>query len=235
MQRTVLRSMAAILAGWIASFVGAAVTLSVIATLHPEPFTSTEPYGVGWLLVLLLVSGVHDAVGGFVTAAIARRDEVKHGIGLVVFTIAIALCFLSLHKDATKTPTWYPTVFLTLIVPSTLFGVWLRMRQPILIGKVPPSVLRALSDLRLSIAVSVDHFRFPIAAVVSVVTFLAGVYVGMLLSGGWLLVSRRFFGQGRGDDVAIPACLLLSILLSVLLARYIYRKIMTPDASLLRD
>jgi uncharacterized membrane protein len=123
-------------------------------------------------------------------------------------------------------PTWYKIAAYALAAPFSVFGGWLRAKQDALAKGMPKSVVGTVDNIRLSIAITVDHFRFPIATVASVVTFLMGLRVGILLTGGGLLVIRRFLGEEHPGDVVVPLGIALSLFLSAFLARYVYRKIM---------
>lgn len=238
MNRTVLRSLAAILLGWLVTLGGYVVTMVVIALFNPEAFKPAVHYSTGYWLVTLSVGLFSSAVGGFVTGIIARRREIAHAIGLVLFGVLASMCLPSSHTNTMSVPNWYWIAGYVLMPSSTILGGWLRAKQHILVTRMPGRMVRTVDDLRLSVALTVDFFRFPIAAVVSVVTFVISFYAGILSGGAALLAMRKFSGEEPGDDVAAVLISLIfgaSLLLAFLLSRYFYRKIMLRDTSPMND
>lgn len=233
-----MRSVAAILLGWLVTLGGYVVTMVVIALFNPEAFKPAVHYSTGYWLVTLSVGLFYSVVGGFVTGVIARRREIAHAIGLVVFGLLISKCLPSGHTNTMSVPNWYWIAGYVLGAPSTVLGGWLRAKQHLLVSRIPGRVVRTIDDLRLSTALTVDFFRFPIAVVVSVGTFVISFYVGILSAGAGLLAIQRFLGgEPRGDVGIIPVSLvfLASFLLAFLLSRYFYRKIMLRDTSLMNE
>jgi hypothetical protein len=233
-----LRSFIAIPSGWAVAAGGGFATMLIIALFNLESFRPGSTFSTGWLLFTLLVSFVWATIGGFVTASIARRSEIKHGIGLILLTLAVYLClgFLSGHKsDAPQIPSWCQVAGLVSLIPSTLLGAWLRMRRGALLQKMPAGASGTVNDLWLSVAVSVDHFRFPMAIGVAVITVLVGACLGMLLAGAYLVAIHRFWGRDSVLSEGALVCMALSFLLSCVLARRIFRRIMAADTSLMKD
>lgn len=105
--RIVLRSIAAILLGWLVAFGGVVVTIVVIGLFDPETFKPAEHHSIGYWLISLFVGLIYSVVGGFVTGVIARRREVAHAIGLVVFGLLISQCWPSGDTSTTFVPNWY--------------------------------------------------------------------------------------------------------------------------------
>lgn len=239
MNKSVVRSLIAVASGWAVAFAGGFATMLVIAICNPEGFRTREAASsTGSLLVTLLVSIPWSVIAGFVTARIARRDEIKHGIGLILLTVAVYACncFLAWHKSGViQTPVWYHVAGQVLLVPSVLFGAWLQMRRRILPQKAPAGVAEAANDLWLSIMILVDQFRLPIAVVLSVITALAGTFVGIWLMGIGILGVRKLMGLDGFFLGASPLCLMVSFFLSCMLARRVFKRIMTVDDSRMKD
>jgi hypothetical protein len=238
MNRNLLRSVAAILSGWLVTVVGYIVTMVIIALFNPETFKTSAHYSLGYWLVTLFVGLIYSIVGGFITGIVARRREVAHAIGLVVFGLLISECWPRGDQNTTSVPDWYSIVAYVLGPLFTVLGGWLRAKQDILVSRVPGCIVTTVDDLRLSAALTVDAFRFPIAVVVSVALFVIGLYGGLLAGGAALLAMRRFCGEEPEGDVAAALISLLlgvSLLLALPLSRYSYRKIMLRDHSLMKD
>lgn len=237
MGRTMLRSLIAVLCGWAAMFGGSVVTMTVIAFFHAEDFAPGAPFSAGWWLVNLLVLFLWAVVGGFVTGVVARRYEIRHAIGLIAIAVAgyVLLAALNRNKStAPQVPSGYIIAGYILLVPSILLGGWLRMRQAVVLQKMPAGVNRAARDLWLLIVRAVGYFRFPIAIVASAVAFLGGLYLGLLLWGLAFLEGRELPDGSRGD-VVLALCLITSFSVAAVLARYVFRKIMPADTSLMKD
>jgi hypothetical protein len=185
--RGILRSTVAIASGWIVAVGGYILTVVVFALFNQEGFTPGVPLSAGWLFVTLAVSAVWSVVAGFVTGVIARRREIAHASGLVLFTLIVSVCFVSRNRNLGQVPTWYMIAGMVLTSLAILVGGWLRRSQRILLGKMPEGVVPAADDARLSMAATVDRWRFLIAAAVTFVTFLACFWALVLGAGKGLL------------------------------------------------
>ncbi len=239
MDGNILRSVIAIPSGWVVAVAGDLATMLVIALFDsPVNVRPGEPVSTAWLLVSLPVCIVWSVVAGFATGAIARRSEIKHGIGLILFTFAVCAFswFLGRHKSsAVQVPTWYQIASLISLIPSVLLGAWLRMRRKTLAQKVPAGVAGTANDLWLSIKILVDQFRFPTAVVVSFVVVLGGTFVGKWLTVIGLLVVRAIFGVDLFSPAVCFLCMTVFFFLSCVLARRLFKKIVAVDTSLMED
>lgn len=230
------RSLIAVAAGWAAAFAGGIATMLVIAICRPANFGTREAaLSTRSLLATLLMSIPWSVIAGFVTGGIARRNEVKHGIGLILFTLVVYACSCLLgpgRGNAVQSPTWFQATGCVLSVPSVLLGAWLQMRRRILPQKAPMGLAGAANDLWLSIAILADPFRFPIAIVVSVIIALGGAGFGTLLMGIGLLGIRDLLGLDHISPAVHILCAAISFSLSCVLARRVFRRIMKPETSL---
>ncbi|MGE5294977.1 MAG: hypothetical protein ACM3VT_09110, partial [Solirubrobacterales bacterium] len=159
--------------------------------------------------------------------------------GLILFTLVAYACSCLLggrRSDTIQAPIWFQATWCILQVPSVLLGAWLQMRRRTLPQKAPTSgVAGVVNDLWLSIRLLVDQFRPPIAVVVSIVAVFVGTYLGILLMGIGILGVRKLFGLNGFFLGASPLCLMISFSLSCVLARRVFRRIMTRDNSLMKD
>jgi hypothetical protein len=236
--KDIVKSLTAVASGWAIAFAGGFATMLVIAICNPEGFTRREAaVSTGSLLVSLLVSIPWSAIGGSVTARLARRNEIKHGIGLILFTSAAYACFCLLRgheSDAIQTPIWFHVAWQVSLVPSVLLGAWLQMRRRTLPQTATTGVAGVINDLWLSIRLLMDPFRLPITVVLCFVIALGGTWLGTLLMAVGIRVGWKLLGSGRIDPGVDLLCVAVSFFVSCLLARRVFRRIMTQDCPVMK-
>jgi len=67
-------------------------------------------------------------IGGYVTALLAGNSELTHALGLAA--LSIAMCIVSMIKDAGDQPLWYSIALMFLSIPGTIIlGGHYRVRQ----------------------------------------------------------------------------------------------------------
>jgi hypothetical protein len=117
-------------------------------------------------------------------------------------------------KSAAQVPNWYRIAGLILVVLSILLGGWLRMKQRLLLDKASEGMIRTVKNLRLLIGICVSFITFVIVA-----------FLGTALGGiGFLKILQKFFGEDYHGIVFLPM-FIVSVFLSFLLSRYIFRRI----------
>jgi hypothetical protein len=233
-RRRVLRSIAAILSGWLVAVGGYLATMLVIALFNRETFRPGTELSVGWWLLTLFVGLVWSVTAGFVTGVIAQRREVVHAVGLVLFALFVRACWPKGRGSTMSVPDWYWITAYLLGGPSPVLGGWLRARQDALVNRIPASVTGPFRDAHRSITRSIAHFRFPIAIVLSILTFLVGMRAGVFALGAGLIVMQRYFGGVPCPDIfALPVVLIVMFLLPFLLSCFVYRKIVAKGASMM--
>jgi hypothetical protein len=183
----ILRSTVALVSGWIVAAGGYILSVTVFSLFNPDTFNPGVPLPAGWLLVTLLVSALWSAVAGFVTGVIARRREIEHVVGLAFLSLIVSACFVGWNRNLAQVPMWYILAGEVLTSLALLAGGWLRRNQRLLLGKVPDGVVPPGGDVRLSVALSVERWRFRIAVAVTVITFLACFWAFVLGAGRGLL------------------------------------------------
>jgi len=67
------------------------------------------------------------AIGGYITALLAGRAEMKHALGLAALSIAASI--LEVQYYPTTQPLWYSVALMFLSIPSALAGGYYRARQ----------------------------------------------------------------------------------------------------------
>ena len=128
-----LRSVLAVVLGFVVTLVASVGTDFVLMVLLPRSITEAQPPPRGLLLGILGYCFVYMVLGGYVTAFIARRAEVRHavvlgGIALAV-GIALSLPVLLGQSSDQGMPAWYMALTLCSVVPATALGGFLRARQ----------------------------------------------------------------------------------------------------------
>jgi hypothetical protein len=213
MNNKFLRSVIAIISGWIVGFAVYMITMIVIAIFNQKTFQPGVQLSVGWLLIILTISTICGVLSGFVTAFIAQRSEIKHAFGLILVSVLISIYFMATNKNASTVPDWYKTTELILMVPSILFGGWFRVKQKILLEKRSKGMIRITSIL-----------RFLTAICLSFCVFVIILFSGTLL-GGFALV--KFFQKFYSEDYSILILPLFIVYayLSFRVSRFIFRKI----------
>lgn len=183
MSRRILLGGVAIASGWVIVAGGYILTVMVFSLFNQEGFTPGAPLRTGWLLFTLAASAIWSIAAGFVTGVIARRREVEHAIGLTLFTLAVSMYFVSRNRNLGQVPTWYMIAGEAVTALAILMGGWLRRGQRILLGEMPEGVTGTVDNARLSIAMTVDRWRFLMSAVVAFITFLACFWALVLGAG----------------------------------------------------
>ena len=125
-----LRSIGAVIAGYFAM----AIPILATTTAHmilvfggmPTPGTHMDP-PVSFGVVNLVYSTLFAAFGGFVCAAIARQNRLKHG--LILAGLVFVLSLVSVYIDRGQQPVWYQALLVVLGAPATAIGAWLRAKK----------------------------------------------------------------------------------------------------------
>jgi hypothetical protein len=128
-----LRSVLAVVVGFAVTFVASVGTDVVLMILLPRSITGAQPTPTGLLLGILFYCFVYMVLGGYVTAVVARRAEVRHtlvlgGIALAI-GIALSLPMLLGRGGDQQMPGWYMAVTLGYVLPATALGGFLRALQ----------------------------------------------------------------------------------------------------------
>jgi hypothetical protein len=125
-----LRSLFAILGGYIAMSVGIGLTTFAASRLFPGIAVHGQPTP-GYILINLAYSAVFGVFGGYMAALIAGREPLKHAI------ILAAVCYLFFlmamgaptPPDMPPWPFWYKVGLLIVLGPSVTLGGFLRQRH----------------------------------------------------------------------------------------------------------
>jgi hypothetical protein len=128
-QRRVLRSIGAVLAGFVATFV-----LSIATDLVLHSAGVFPPWGQPMSDALFLLATAYRTVftvaGGYITARLAPVRPMGHALtlGIVGLFAAIAGTVATWNKGPEFGPKWYPLALVALAIPCTLLGGKLAQR-----------------------------------------------------------------------------------------------------------
>lgn len=122
------RTIIAVLAGaavWAVLWIGGT---QAATAAFPNLLAAGQPVThTGALVGLILYSLPLSALAGYVTAATAVGDRMR--AVWILATLQLVLGIFAETSSWTLTPVWYHLVFLALLVPATVYGGTLRVRQ----------------------------------------------------------------------------------------------------------
>ena len=124
-----LRSIFALVAGYLVSSVLTAVTIGVLAALFPASYTATS---LAWVGLNLVYSCVFAALGGYATARLAPNRPIQHalGLGLAMAALSALMAVTTVGNPAyADSPAWYYPALAVTVAPSVWLGGWLRERR----------------------------------------------------------------------------------------------------------
>ena len=125
-----LRSIGAVIAGYFAMAIPIMVTtlLHMIVVLGKLPQPGAHPdIPTSFGVVSLVYSTLYAAFGGYVCAAIARQNRLKHGLALAGLVFVLSL--ISVYIDRGQQPLWYQVLLVLLGAPATALGALLRAKK----------------------------------------------------------------------------------------------------------
>ena len=123
-----LRSLAAIVGGFLAYALLMGITMLALGLLMPAAFSSLAPRE-GWSMgAELAYSMIYAAFGGYVCALIARRDEVTHAGMLAVIILAMGVVNILASPGGSR-PIGFEAAMLILATVATVLGGLLRARH----------------------------------------------------------------------------------------------------------
>jgi multisubunit Na+/H+ antiporter MnhB subunit len=130
----VLKSIGAVLAGFIAVFILSVGIDAVLEKPGVFPPQKNPAAYVWWMLLLALVyRSIYTVAGGFITAALAPNWPMIHAIILGVIGLIFALLGLIVNWSKTgPSSLWYPLLLVILALPCVWLGGKLK------IGKTVP-------------------------------------------------------------------------------------------------
>lgn len=118
------RSILAVVAGYFAMAI--CVMTITAATSFVSPAWSS-PNNVAYVLFNLAYSAAFAVAGGYVTARVARRAELRHAMALAGLAFGLGMISLILYLG--KQPLWYAIALLLVMPPAIVLGGHLRVRE----------------------------------------------------------------------------------------------------------
>jgi len=123
-----LRSLLALMLGYVVMLVsqlgGDTILTAVAPELMPQPGEPPDPAYFGYRLG---TGFFFIALGGYTTAVLAGRSEMKHALGLSALSVAASILEVQ-YYPATQ-PLWYSIALMFLSIPAGLMGGYYRVRQ----------------------------------------------------------------------------------------------------------
>lgn len=123
-----VRSLLALMLGYVVMLVaqlgGDTILTAVAPDVMPQPGEPPDPayfayrLGTGFFFI---------ALGGYTTALLAGRAEMKHALGLAALSVAASILEVQ-YYPATQ-PLWYSIALMFLSIPAALAGGYYRVRQ----------------------------------------------------------------------------------------------------------
>lgn len=115
-----LRSIGAIVAGFLVTSVLALTADAVTIMLVPDMMREGRVNGPGILLVMLAYSALSAIAGGYVSARLAPTRPMLHA--MILGGIALALSILATAMFWSAGPVWYHVAAVGLVLPSAWLG-----------------------------------------------------------------------------------------------------------------
>ena len=123
-----LRSLLALMLGYVVMLVsqlgGDTILTAVAPDLMPQPGEPADPAYFGYRLG---AGFFFIGLGGYTTAVLAGRSEMKHALGLAALSVAASILEVQYYPETQ--PLWYSIALMFLSIPSALAGGYYRVRQ----------------------------------------------------------------------------------------------------------
>jgi putative membrane protein (TIGR04086 family) len=131
MIRSVLAIFAGIVVLTVASFAIEAIANPLTLRLVPDALSDTAPlsHSLPARLFMMAYTMFSIALGGYVTAWIARRAQVLHGV--IMGAIEVALTLWAMFKLPHQAPIWSWITGMILTIPAAWFGAAICARHPL--------------------------------------------------------------------------------------------------------
>ncbi len=128
MNKSIFKSIGAVLAGFIA-----VVVLSVATDFALEALGIFPPPGQGlfiaWMLMLALIyRSIYAVAGGYVTAMVAPNRPMRHAIILGIIGLVVSIFGAIVAWD--RSAHWYPLALIITALPCTWLGGKLKTKRP---------------------------------------------------------------------------------------------------------
>ena len=125
----ILKSIGAVVAGFVAVFALAVITDIVLVGAHVLPtMEHPELYNDGLYVLITFYTGVYSVVGGYLTAWLAPSKPMTHALVLgLLGTLSSTLGAMAMWSKAAG-HTWYPIALIVIAIPTCWLGGTLYMK-----------------------------------------------------------------------------------------------------------
>jgi hypothetical protein len=127
MNSPILRSIWAVVAGYLVLVVGIGLVDFLVSLISPEHYADGPDPAAKWLIVELVIGTVLVMAGGYVTVSIARRSYRRHALALGILTSGLALFSLAFYHG--RQPAWFQLVMAVVAIPAALIGATPKTRN----------------------------------------------------------------------------------------------------------
>ena len=126
----VLKSIGAVVAGFVTCFVLAIITDVVLVVLHVLPADTNHPelIGDGLYALITVYTGLYSVVGGWLTAKLAPSKPMAHAIALGVLGFIASSVGGYFNWSKAAGHEWYPIALIVIAIPTCYLGGWFYMR-----------------------------------------------------------------------------------------------------------
>jgi len=128
----ILKSISALIAGYLVSAILTGVTITILGALFPESYRPENP---GWVIFNVIYGCGFAAVGGYLTARLAPSRPFDHALVLGVLMALFAaltgymISIAPPSPEYANQPGWYYPALAITVLPSILLGAWLFTRK----------------------------------------------------------------------------------------------------------
>jgi hypothetical protein len=128
----ILKSIGAVIAGYLVSAVLTAVTISALGVLFPGSY---QPENTGWVVFNVIYGCLFAVIGGYVAARLAPSRPFRHALILGILMALFATLtgyMVSVTPPSPQyalQPDWYYPVLAITVLPSILLGAWIFIRS----------------------------------------------------------------------------------------------------------
>jgi hypothetical protein len=123
-----LRSILAVLAGWLAVGVLVVLTDGVLHKMYPNDYVHGKVPPDNLMMVSLATATLYSVLGGYITARLARHRPWHHILGLIVWGEVMGIVSFIFSRG--QVPDWYSLALLALWFPAVCIGGYLRAGKP---------------------------------------------------------------------------------------------------------
>ena len=129
-QRSILRSVGAVLAGLLVVII---ITTATDALLHATGIFPPwgQPMSDSLFLLAFAYRIVYGIAGGYITARLAPYKPVKHALllGVIGFVLSLAGAAATWNRGPEFGPKWYPLALILIAIPTAWLGGNLASRR----------------------------------------------------------------------------------------------------------